>query len=111
MLLPPSMVEKIAELDLRLDVGALNNMPTKKMKKVFSGVSGIEPQELGDIVKRMLDELALKRLPIGLYTLRIHRFDRGYLFRLDVGYLDDFIYPEFFGCDKKGDKIRYFSDS
>ena len=69
------MIEKIAELDLRLDVGALNNMPAKKMKKVFSGVSGIEPQELGDIVKRMLDELALKRLPIGLYTLRIHSFD------------------------------------
>ena len=105
------MIGKIAELDLKLDVGALNNMPAKKLKKVFSEVPGIEPQELGDIVKGMLDKLALKRLPIGLYTLRIHSFDRGYLFRLDVGYLDDFIYPEFFGCDKNGREIRYFSDS
>ncbi len=31
--------------------------------------------------------------------------------RVDVGYLNDFIYPELFGYDPKKDEIRYFSDS
>lgn len=108
------MVGKIAEFDLKLDANAVSNMSIDKLKRAFPGIPGIKPEELGDLVKRMLTILALERgrkslePPIGLYTLRIDGFDRRYLFRLDVGYSNGFIYPEFYGYNKEINELRLF---
>ena len=102
------MTQKIADLELKLDVNALHKMSVKRLKELFPTVLGMNPEELGEVVKRMLNELALERIPIGLYSLRIYNLDSKYLFSLGIGYLDDAIYQELLGYDKETKEIKQF---
>ena len=100
------MTRKIADLELKLDVNALHKMSVKRLKELFPTVLGMNPEELGEVVKRMIS--SLKRHPVGLYSIKIEDFGNKYIFSLGVGYLDDYIYPEFFGYYRETKEIKYF---